>query len=453
VRVAARLGLAAALAALAAAPGARAADPAAATRTPIRHVVFLMQENHSFDNYFGTYPGVNGIPSGTCMPVDPRSHTNRACVTPFSIGDRPATDLSHNVRTFRSEYRGGQMDGFVSTFRREGVHTDLAMGHYVESDLPYYWNVAHDYVLFDRFFTSAAGGSIWNHMFWVTGTPGNFKEDVLPTARDGFGKLPTIFDRLQAKGISWKFYVQNYDPRITYRSDVLGDRGSQVVWVPLLDYARYIDSPELRSHIVDLSQYYVDLRNGTLPAVAYIAPSGSSEHPPGRIQAGERFVRSLITELMRSSSWQSSAFLWSYDDWGGWYDHVRPPKVDAYGYGFRGPALLVSPYARRGFVDDTTLDFTSVLKFIEQNWGLAPLARRDARANSIAGAFDFSRPPRPPQLLAADFRPPRYTPPKSAALYPAYGAAIAVALAALGAAALSSRRSRWSLRRLRRSVS
>jgi phospholipase C len=410
-------------------------------RTPIKHFVFLMQENHSFDNYFGTYPGADGIPKDTCMPVNPLARpSKRGCVKPFAIGNRPATDLSHNVRTFRSEYRNGAMNGFVSTFRRIGIKTDLSMGHYVENDLPYYWNLAHNYVLFDHFFTSAAGGSIWNHMFWVTGTPGNRSGDILP--KKGFGSLPTIFDRLQASGVSWKFYVQNYDPRITYRSAILGDRGSQVVWVPLLDYARYIDNPALSSHIVDLSQYYKDLQHGTLPAVSYIAPSGASEHPPGRIQAGERFVRSLITELMRSSAWTSSAFMWTYDDWGGWYDHVKPPRVDKFGYGFRAPALLVSPYAKRDFVDHQTFDFTSALRFIEQNWSLKPLASRDAKATSIANAFDFSRPARKPALLAADFVAPVYTPPKSSALYPSYAAALAVALIAALWAAVPWRRRR-----------
>ena len=143
-----------------------------------------------------------------------------------------------------------------------------------------------------------------------------------------------------------------------------------------------------------LSQYYKDLANGTLPAVSYIAPSGASEHPPGSVQSGMRFVRTVINNLMASPSWKSSAFLLSYDDWGGWYDHVRPPQIDGFGYGFRVPAILVSPYARRGYVDHTTLDFTSGLKFIEENWGLAPMTRRDATATSIAGAFDFNQAPR-----------------------------------------------------------
>ncbi len=122
-----------------------------------------------------------------------------------------------------------------------------------------------------------------------------------------------------------------------------GNKGSQVIWVPLLNFDRFIDDPTLASHIVDLSQYYVDLRKGTLPAVSYIVPSGTSEHPPEYPATGERQVKNLVQELMRSSVWNSSAFMLLYDDWGGWYDHVVPPQVDAYGYGLRVPALLVSP--------------------------------------------------------------------------------------------------------------
>ncbi len=387
-------------------PGASADDAtgeaeSTSTSTPIKHFVFLMQENHTFDNYFGTREGVDGLPEGTCMPLKPGRDT--PCVEPFHIGDQAVVDLDHTSTAFEAQYADGAMDGFVRYFTaldRPRSQAELTMGYYDDTDLPYYWNIADNYVLFDRFFSSAHGGSVRNHMYRVTGTPGARDGESIPPG--GWGKIPTIFDRLQAAGVSWKFYVQNYDRTITYRTrdDVLdADRGAQVVWVPLLAYARYVDDPELNSHIVDLREYYRDVQRGTLPSVAYIAPSGNSEHPPGSIQAGERFVRSLLNELMKSSAWDSSAFLWSYDDWGGWYDHVKPPQVDKFGYGFRVPALLVSAFAKRGYVDHTTLDFTSALKFIETNWGVEPLASRDAAANNLLGAFDFDSPPRAAQIL------------------------------------------------------
>ena len=294
--------------------------------------------------------------------------------------------------------------------------------------------MADNYTLLDRFFTSAHGGSVTNHMYWVTATPGSTKGEVIP--KQGFGDLPTIFDRLEAKGISWKFYVQNYDPRITFRAKVLGDRGSQIVWVPLLDYARYVDNPKLFSKIVPIEEYYDDLRRGTLPAVSYIAPSGSSENPPGSIKAGETFVRTMISALMRSSSWSSSAFTWTYDDWGGWYDHVKPPQV----YGFRAPALLVSPYAKRGYVSHKTLDFTSILKFIEDNWGLKSLASRDRRAHSIADGFDFSAAPREPAFVSRERVVPKPKQPRRMAVYVSYVAALLLVLLVIGMAAWSERR-------------
>ena len=172
-----------------------------------------------------------------------------------------------------------------------------------------------------------------------------------------------------------------------------------LIWVPLLGYKRFVDNPELSKHIVDLDEFYEDAATGNLPAVAYIAPSGNSEHPPGSVQSGQALVRGLVNAMMRGSQWEQSAFMWSYDDWGGFYDHVKPPKVDEFGYGFRVPTLMVSPYAKRGFVDSTTYDFASIPKFIEVNWGLKPMASRDARANAFLDAFDFDAPPREPVLL------------------------------------------------------
>jgi phospholipase C len=376
------------------------------TNTPIKHFIVLMQENHTFDNYFGTYPGVDGIPKGISMPVDPTNPNNTEFVSSFHIGNMAIKDLSHSFGTFREQYDNGKMDGFVyaSVLRKKDGR--LTMGYYDGTDLPYYWNIADNFVLFDRYFSSARNGSYQNHMYWVAGAPpagGNSGTAYL----SGNNDIPTIFDKLEAKGISWKFYVQNYDPSINYRNlNELGNRASQVLWVPLLTMDRFLDNPLLSKHIVDLSEYFVDLKNGTLPSVAYITPSGASEHPPGSLQSGQRFVKTLIQELMRSPYWDSSAFLWSYDDWGGWYDHVVPPQVDSIGYGFRVPALMVSAYARKGYIDSTQLDFSSDLKFIEQNWNIQPLAARDAQSNSILEAFDFKSPPRQATFISMDRTPP-----------------------------------------------
>ena len=413
------------------------------TATPIEHLVVLMQENHSFDNYFGTYPGADGIPKLICMPWDPR-HPGRGCVRPFHIGGRPVVDLDHRLQTHEAQFRNGRMDGFVYAFADRGRLAETAMGYYDDRDLPYYWNLADEFVLFDRFFTSASGGSVSNHMYWIAGAPGVVDPGKEGIPEVGWGNLPTIFDRLEEKGISWKFYIQNYDPSVTFRKQKAGDKGAQIVWAPLLAYGRYLDDPKLFSKIVDLSEYFDDLANGTLPAVSYIVPSGASEHPPGSIQAGERFIRTLINALTASDAWPSSAFLWSYDDWGGWYDHVPPPRVDKFGYGFRAPALLVSAYAKRGYVDSTQLDFTSILKFIERNWGLKPLAERDRKANNFLTAFDFKSPPREPLFLSrqrvAEPRPEA----KVGIVYAANAVAVLLPTVLIGWAAVSYRRGKRS---------
>ena len=222
------------------------------TKTPIKHLLVMMQENHSFDNYFGTYPGAEGITADTRMPVDPKN-PDAGYVTPWHIGDYTITDLSHSPSTFKEQYNGGEMNGFVSALNRRNQDGRLAMGYYDERDIPYYWNLADTYVLFDRFFSSAGDGSFANHMYWAAAmAPGDERGDEMSKT---LANVPTIFDRLEEKGVSWKFYVQNYDPKITYRTAAdYGNRASQVIWVPLLNFDRFIDDPVLSSHIVDLKR-------------------------------------------------------------------------------------------------------------------------------------------------------------------------------------------------------
>ena len=429
----------AAAAAVSAAPAGAAAASPPRPATPIKHLVLLMQANHSFDNYFGTYPGADGIPKGTCQPIS-LSRPAAGCVRPFHLGGRPVPDLDHPIDVFRRQLNGGRMNGFVAAYRQVGAGTHQSvMGYYDERDLPFSWAVARRYVLFDRFFTSASAGTLANHMFWMTGRRGTNDQDQIPP--NGFGNLPTIFDRLQAAGVSWRVYVENYDPGVTYRNRS-GPRSSQPSTVPLLAFDRFIDDKRLFGNIVGLDQYYDDLRNGTLPAVSYIVTSASSERPPGSVTAGQQLVRTLVEALISSRSWRTSAFMWTYDDWGGWFDHIKPPQVDRYGYGFRVPALLVSPFARRGRVDHTTLDFTSMLKFIEHNWHLKPLALRDARAKDFLGAFDFSHGPRPAELLPSP-ETPRARPLKGrGVVYLFYGGALLALLALFGAAVRGERRRR-----------
>jgi phospholipase C len=412
------------------------------TATPIKHFIFLMQENHSFDNYFGTYPNANGIPPNTCIPTDPAAGDRTDCIEPFHAGsnDVQPDDPDHSTETFRVQFNDGAMNGFVYALELRNQDGRLAMAYYDDRDLPYYWNIADEYVLFDNYFSSAGGGSFINHLYWIAATHDEPPEGQ--TLPDYLAGVPTIFDRLQEKGITWKFYVQNYDPGMNYRTVHLypSDRQSQVIWVPVLSFDRFLDDPELSQHITSLDNYYEDLINGTLPNVAYIVPSGPSEHPPSSLRSGQRFVRVLLQSLMQSDYWENSAFMWSYDDWGGWYDHVAPPQVDAYGYGFRVPALLVSPYAKQGYIDSTLLDYTSALKFIEENWGLEPLSARDADANNFLNAFDFSQQLRPAEFIPFERQVEEARPePKRFVIYIAYGLGIVLAGIVIAVASVRTR--------------
>ncbi|MGI5403924.1 alkaline phosphatase family protein [Streptomyces sp. CA-135486] len=371
-------------------------------RTPIRHFVYLMQGDRTFDHYFGTYPGANGIPAGVRMPRDP-ARPAAGSVAPHPLSGKPPVTLAAGHSVIAAQYNKGAMNGFVAAYERQGRDGAAAMGYYDRRDLPVHWNAADRYVLFDRFFASSQDGIRTNRAFWVAGRPD--------------AGAPTIFDRLNVAGVSWKFYVQDHEA------------GRKTVRVPLA-----ADDP----HVVDLDEYYCDLERGTLPAVAYIASSGASERSARSVPAGQQLVRSLATQLMLSRYWGSSALLWSYDGSGGWYDHVKPPA----GNGFRVPAVLVSPYVARGKVDHTALDAASALRFVEENWRLRTLGGRVASANSLGSAFDFASPPRTAELIpdGSTTAPPPARPVDSALVYGVYGGAVGVAAVALGAAGRWRRR-------------
>ena len=343
------------------APGA-----AHAATTPIEHFVYLMQEGHTFDEYFGTYPGADGIPAAACLPrslADP----SQGCLEPTLRGDRPPIEIKHNVGLTAAQIDGGLMDGFASALRDQVGAPESALAHYDGSTLGWYWNVADRYVLFDRFFSSSTGGHVANHMYWMTGARGPASEaDAIPASGWGDGTT-TVFDQLQAAGVPWKVYIEGYTSALAADGGVSDAVKARV---PLLAMPRFQQDPALASHIVDLSEYYSDLQSDALPSVAFIAPSGAtSERAPGDVTSGQTMVRSLVNELMRSSAWSSSAFLLSYDTSGGSYDHATPP-AGSEPYGPRVPALLVSPYARAGAVVDTPLDASSALSFIREQLGL-----------------------------------------------------------------------------------
>ena len=266
------------------ATGAGAATPPAAS-TPVQHFLFMMQGDRTFDNYFGAYPGADGIPSGVCQEFVV-GHPDNGCVKPFLLDPTTATSIIAGPSLINRQWNNGAMDRFVAAFHTQGRDGTVAMGHYDADVLPFYWSVAENYVLFDKFFSSSRLGETANRNYWVAGGPA---PGPAGDQSGGF-EQPTIFDRLQDAGVSWKVYVQDYQPAKTYRAASLTDPTTQPVRVPLLKQDRFIDNPDFSSHIVDLNQYYTDLAANTLPAVAYIASSSASERSARSLPTGQNLA-------------------------------------------------------------------------------------------------------------------------------------------------------------------
>ncbi|MEA2629419.1 MAG: phospholipase, partial [Chloroflexota bacterium] len=407
----------------------------------IKHVFVIMQENHTFDNYFGTFPGADGLPAGVTLPVTPGAPAGNV-VAPYHLPALRTQDLDHSSISAQIAFNGGQMNGFVAAQQDRNLPGSLALGYYDGTDLPFYWDLAKNYVLADHFFSSAMGGSLANHQYWVAGMDSGRGESI---PAEGF-QMTTIFDRLETAGVSWKFYVKNYDPTLNFRHlDPTNPKDSEVAWVPLLTIPSFVDNPAKMAGIQDLGNLYSDLAQGKAPSVSYIIQGGTSEHPPGHVGNGQNATVGIITAIMRSPEWKDSAIVLTWDDWGGWYDHVAPPQVDGDGYGFRVPALIISPYAKRGYILDQTADFTSILKFIETLHGLAPLTTRDQGASDLMAAFDFNQVPITPiQPAAGNLKPLSIRGPSPITLLEMYGVVGGLAVLLLALAGLMGRKRRWT---------
>lgn len=330
----------------------------------IKNIVVVLQENHAFDSYFGTFPGADGTAGkNICLPTKPGSIS---CVSPFHNPNLAPADLNHKWAAAHNDYDGGRMDGFVySEGNRE------TMGYYDQTDIPHYWKAAQEYVLCDRYFTSVMSQSAPNHLYLVAGTSGGIIDNNLPITLT----FPPIFEQLDKAGISWRVYG----------------------FGKFYERFQYVQStPTAQKRFSAAADFKKDVQRGNLSEVTWIVGApGGDEHPPANIQDGANSVANDVVNLLGASGyWDSVAIFVTWDDFGGFYDHVAPPQVDNYGYGFRVPCLVVSPYAKAGFIDGTLNDHTSILKFVEIRHGLSPLSSRDAAANGMLEAFDFSKPAR-----------------------------------------------------------
>jgi phospholipase C len=360
--------------------------------SPIKHVVVIVEENHTFDNYFGYYPGANGLGNATALPGSPGGPP---VIAPYPLANVTLiANLNNSWTAAHQAYDSGRMDSFVIAQRSK-----VTMGYYDYHSIPYYWDYASQFVLMDDFFTSVMGPSLPNHLYLVAGQSGGLTVDAHMGAfgfnstviKDNTFEFPSIVNQLQAANVSWRYYA--------------GDHAFLNNWDPLPAFSSIEDNGTALGHLAETGQFVEDVRNNSLPSVSWVMPASDqvSEEPPDNVTTCEHAVVSEINAVMASPYWNSTAILLTWDDWGGWYDHVPPPRVDGYGYGFRVPGLVISPYAKRGFMDNTQSDLTSILKFIESNFHLQPLTTRDASANDLMEAFNFTQEPRPPLILPGPF--------------------------------------------------
>jgi phospholipase C len=414
----------------------------------IKHVVVIMQENRSFDSYFGTYPGADGIPAGVCVP-NPVVH---GCDRPYHDPSPLNGGGPHSQSNATADVNGGKMNGFVAQ-AQAGARGCLnptnpactnsrapdVMGWHDAREIPNYWAYANNFVLQDRMFEPNASWSLPEHLFMVSewsarcsvaGDPSSctnaLEAPSLPPDFIASAKRPPDYAwtdltyLLHKHNVGWGYYVvTGTEPDCANDADVSCVQRRQNamtpgIWNPLPYFDTVRQDGQL-GNIQTVANFYDAAKAGTLPAVSWVVPSGPvSEHPPATTSAGQAYVTSLINAVMASPDWSSTAIFLSWDDWGGFYDHVVPPTVDVNGYGLRVPGLVISPYARKGFIDHQTLSFDGYAKFIEDDFlggqrldpktdgrsDPRPTVREDASIlGDLSAAFDFTQTPRPPLLL------------------------------------------------------
>ena len=408
----------------------------------IAHVVIILQENRSFDSYFGTYPGADGLgldagQIAVCIP-DPKTS---GCVKPFADHADVNQGGPHNQANTVADIDGGKMDGFQGQAEQgnAGASAQDVMGYHTASDIPNYWKYASDFVVQDHMFEPSSSWTLPAHLFEVSqwsayctdktdpSTCTNAPENVdVPPDQPGAtaaGPLYAWTDLtylLYKHGVSWGYYVVTgsepdceNDGAMTC-APVRQSSTTPGIFNPLPYFATVKNDGQL-GNIQSVDRFYAAARAGLLPAVSWVVPSVEvSEHPPSPVSFGQSYVTSLVNAVMRGGDWANTAIFLAWDDWGGFYDHVVPPVVDADGYGLRVPGILISPYARHGFIDHQVLSFDAYDKFVEDDFlggqRLDPMTdgrpdpRPDVRENvailgNLVSEFDFNQAPVPPVML------------------------------------------------------
>jgi phospholipase C len=401
----------------------------------IEHFVFIMQENRSFDSYFGTYPGADGIPSGISF-IDPHDGT---IVAPFHDTNDINRGGPHDWDNAQADINGGKMDGFLAESYKarnpngtlfnpneaSGKNPKDVMGYHDYHEIPNYWDYAELYVLQDRMFESVASYSLPAHLYMLAAQSGGYVNARIQRRPTTYN-FPEITELLTSGKIDWKYYVTSGTEPDTEDAHVVGSESQQeqdpdkyTLWNPLPAFPKVQDDPTQRGRLQDTAQFYKDAADGNLPQVSWVIPSGAvSEHPPESVHKGMEYVTGLVNAVMQGPDWNTTAIFISWDDWGGFYDHVPPPQVDQYGYGIRVPGLVISPYAKQGYIDHNTYSFESWLRIVEERFGVVPMTARDAFAADMIEAFDFNQSPRPPVILSATEEGSPYPQPLQKITYP-----------------------------------
>jgi phospholipase C len=379
-------------------------QPSNSVNNPIQHVVIIMLENRSFDEYFGTYPGANGIPPDVCVPYNPNDLT-KGCVKPYLTTRYTENDLPHNYVSTTQSINNGSMNGYI--IADNGDNTTMAYKDY--KTIPYYWTFANRYVLADNFYSSVRGWSLPNHWFAVAGTAPEISVDNIITKSNNLtatkyleeaDDIETVPDLLEnATGITWTYYsnttgiVENGYTRAVKSGTAFN------FWNPF-SAKQTSYTHQYVPHFASTQQVMNDIANNNLPQVSWVMPNVyASDHPPWSSRIAMIWTTNLIDSIMQSPAWKSTAIFVVWDDYGGFYDHAKPPNIDTYGPGIRIPALIISPYAKTGYIDHTQYEFESMLKFIEWRFNLPSLNDRDSNATAPLNAFDFSQQPKPPNPI------------------------------------------------------
>ena len=408
-----------------------------------------MQENRSFDQYFGTYPGADGIAMkngepAVCVPDPARG----ICIKPYHNPLDQNSGGPHGAVNATADVDGAKMDGFVGQAQKASSCTTAfdpgcagsidVMGYHDGNDIPNYWAYAQNFVLQDRMFEPNASWSLPQHLFMVSewsayctthGDPGSCQNRLeSPGLPPDFThkKINPIYAwtdltyLMHKNGVSWGYYiVEGTEPDCQKDDDevcppIQQNAKTPGIWNPLPYFDTVKNDGELQN-IQPITSFVAQAQAGTLPAVSWVIPSGDvSEHPPGLVSAGQSYVTALINAVMTGPNWSDTAIFLAWDDWGGFYDHVTPLPVDQNGYGLRVPGLVISPYARQGYIDHQTLSFDAYVKFIEDvfmgSQRLDPATdgrpdpRPDVRENvpalgDLTADFDFTQAPRGPFIL------------------------------------------------------